>query len=116
MKKLWFCVIAFCMCGGAALAQTAAYVWTPLGFQALAVTTGSAASLTIPALSAPRLVEICLEGNQIRYRDDGTAPTTTVGELVTYSLTPCFPYSGSISAIQFIATVTPTTLDVLYYR
>jgi hypothetical protein len=116
MKRLPFILVALLAACGAALAQGASYVYTPLGFQALGVGTSTAVSLTIPALSAPRLVEICLEANQVRYRDDGTAPTTTVGELVTYTLTPCFPYSGSISAIQFIATVTPTTLDVLYYR
>ena len=116
MKRLAWIIIVLLCAGGVAAAQQAAYVYTPLGFQALTITSGSASNLTIPTGSAPRLVEICMEANQMRYRDDGTAPETTLGTLVTYSLTPCFPYSGSISAIQFIAVSTSLTLDALYYR
>lgn len=114
MRRLLFGTVALVMAGGAAWAQQAAYVYTPLGYQQLSVTSASAVNLTVP--NASRIAEICLEANQMRYRDDGTAPTTSAGMPVTASQTPCFQYSGNLVAIQFIAVITASTLDVSYYR
>jgi hypothetical protein len=117
MKRLLFGSIALLCASGIAVAQQAAYVYTPLSYQQISVTSAAAVSLTIPtSASNVRLIEVCLDANQIRYRDDGNAPTTTTGMPVVQSLTPCFPYSGNISQIQFIAINTATTLNISYYR
>ena len=99
------------------LAQSAAFIYTPLGYQQITpVPAGT--TLTIPTGTAPRIVEICVETNNVRYRDDGTAPTTTVGipVVVTSTVPTCFQYSGSLTAIQFTQVTSPATLDVSYYR
>jgi hypothetical protein len=124
MRRLLFGTIALICAVGAAAAQQAAYVWTPLAFSALSVTSaaaiglgtgGAIGSLPTSAFNA-RLVQLCIDSNQVRYRDDGTAPTTTTGMPWVQSQTPCFPYSGNLTAIQFIAVATTTTLSVSFYR
>lgn len=114
MKRLWFVIVSLLISAGVAFAQQSAYIYTPLGYQQLSVTSASAVNLTVP--NASRIAEICLEANQVRYRDDGTAPTTSAGMPVTASQTPCFQYSGNLVTIQFIAVITASTLDISYYR
>ena len=46
----------------------------------------------------------------VRYRDDGTAPTSSLG--MTAAAAGCFQYSAALTAIQFISVSTTTTLDV----
>lgn len=88
----------------------------PLGFQQLATLT-SAIGLTLPAetdtLHKPRYAVIHAEGQAVRWRDDGTNPSTTVGmrilaggELV---------YDGNLSAIKFIEETGSAKLNVSYY-
>jgi hypothetical protein len=115
MKQIWFAAAVVIFAALPALAQQAAYVYTPLQTsQYLAVTSASAVSLTVP--TAARIAEICNETANARYRDDGTAPTTSAGTLIGAGASVCFQYSGSLTAIQFIAVNTSTTLDVSYYR
>jgi hypothetical protein len=94
-----------------ALAQQVAYVYTPLGFQQI-TPVPAATALTVP--DGARVAEICVETNEVRYRDDATAPTTGVGIPVVSG--SCFQYSGALTAIQFIQVISPATLDVSYYR
>ena len=84
------------------------------GFQQLSVG-ASAAGLTVP--TGATIAEICAEGT-VRYRDDGTAPTTTSGIPVfgATSTPSCFAYSGPLAAIKFIATTGTVTVDVSYYK
>lgn len=117
MRRLLFGTVALICAAGAAAAQQAAYVYTPLAFQNVSVTSTAAVGLSIPtSASNARLVQLCIDSNQLRYRDDGTAPTTTTGMPWVQSLTPCWPYSGNLSAIQFIAISTSTTLSMTFYR
>jgi hypothetical protein len=51
--------------------------------------------------------------NPVRWRDDGTAPTTTVGMLLNPGAE--LDYNGDVYALQFIPTVNPATLDVSLY-
>jgi hypothetical protein len=104
---------------GPALAQQAVQVWTPLGYQQITSgTIGSATSLTLPTNAAGggqvRWAYICAETATIRWRDDGTSPTASVGQPLFAST--CFQYSGALNKIKFIASATPATLDVSYYR
>lgn len=109
----WFfrgLLVLFLSCAPVAAQQTA-YVYTALGYQQLAVA-GTAVVLTIPA--ATRVAEICIETNSIRYRDDGVAPTSSVGMLITAG--SCFQYSGPLPALQFIQVTSSATVDASYYR
>src|SRR5579864_6785505 len=92
---------------------TAPYQTEALGYQQLSVTSGAAVSLTVPNGATTAVVSV--ETAAVRWRDDGTAPTTTVGMPIAAAAAP-FVYSGALSAIQFIAQSTTATVDVSYYR
>lgn len=99
-----------------AWSQTSGLQIVPLGYQQIAgLTTSSAQGLTAP--TGATIAVITVSGNAIKYRDDGTAPTTTLGVTlpVTTSGLP-FIYQGTLSKIQFISTTGTATLDILYYR
>ena len=87
------------------------YSLTPLGYQQI-VGMAAATSLIVPA--GATIADITIEGQPIRYRDDGVAPTTTVGMLLYQSQS--FRYIGNLAAIQFIQTAVAATLDISYYR
>ncbi len=78
---------------------------------AVSVTSGTAVKLTVPA--GAMVATICIEGAVVRYRDDGTAPTTTTG--LPWS-PGCNSYSVNLAGIQFIAESTTATMDVAYYK
>lgn len=86
-----------------------------LGYQQiLAATLVSATNLTVPAAGGAVWALICAETAGVRWRDDGTAPTATVGQLLTAG--QCFQYAGPLTAIQFIAQSGSPILDVSFYR
>lgn len=96
--------------------------YVPKGFCHLTSSqTGSAVGFSASADAAcasglpitARTVEICVEAQSVRYRDDGVAPTTTVGMLVTAGT--CWAYAGTIAAIQFIAVTNGAVVDVSFY-
>lgn len=62
---------------------------------------------------APTIAVITCETNTVRWRDDGTAPTTSVGMPLAAG-TP-FIYDGDIPNIKFIDTSTGAILNVSYY-
>jgi hypothetical protein len=82
---------------------------TPLA----SATTLSSCSGGIPARA--RLVALRAEGATVRYRDDGTAPTAAIGQPILTTDRP-LTYSGTLSALQFIAASGSPTLDVAFYR
>lgn len=88
---------------------------TPCGYQQITVTTLQ--TLTIPAKCAPGpyLVVIKVETQAVRYRDDGVAPTATVGQPIAVTDAP-IPYEGTASALQFIAQTAGGVVDVLFYK
>jgi hypothetical protein len=62
---------------------------------------------------------ICNEGTAARWRDDGTAPTTTVGQILgtgTATAPICAGFSTTLSALQFIAESGSAVLDVSFYQ
>lgn len=89
----------------------APYTYAPLGFQTVGSLT-SASLLSVPA--GATIAYITVEGAPVRWRDDGTAPTATVGTLV--GVGSQIIYSGSLAAIQFIQQSATATLDVSYYK
>lgn len=82
-----------------------------LGYQQL-TSLGTAAALTIPAGTCRIIFKVA--GQPVRFRDDGTDPTTTVGYPLAVGAE--FEYnSSSMSRLRFIETAASATLDVLYY-
>ena len=74
--------------------------------------TGAATSLTVPAGATS--AQITVSAANIRYADDGTTPSTSVG-MPVYQASSWF-YSGPLSALRFYAQSGTATLDVLYYK
>lgn len=87
----------------------------PCGYLQVTVTTVQ--SLTIPAAcnGVPSLAVIKAEVQALRYRDDGVAPTISVGMPIAVTDAP-IPYEGTISALQFIAQTSGGIVDVLFYK
>lgn len=105
-------------CGSSALGSsqpTKPGTFTALGYCQL--TSLSAATLLsscaggIPA--GATVAQISVETAAVRYRDDGVAPTTTVGMPAPIG---SFQYSGPLSALQFIAQTAGSVVDVSFYK
>jgi hypothetical protein len=91
--------------------QTVRYV--PLGYQQIAAATlASATPLTVPAGATVAI--IAPDTAAVRWRDDGTAPTASVGMSIAAAAT--FEYWGNLSAIQFIAQTGSPVANISYYR
>lgn len=79
----------------------------------------SAANLTVPARDAnglnarPVIALITPEGQSVRWRDDGVAPTSTVGMPLAAGVT--LQYDGDLSKIQFIEQAASAKLNISYY-
>jgi hypothetical protein len=85
-----------------------------IGYQQI-TSLASATSLTVPTTGGPVVwALICAETAGVRWRDDGPAPTATVGQPLAAG--QCFQYAGPLTAIQFIAQTGSPVLDVSYYR
>jgi hypothetical protein len=89
----------------------------PLGFETLTVTNTAKSLQSIPQLQSSAEVKYCLfsaDTSAARWRDDGTAPTSSVGMLLPLNIIPCW-YAGEIHQLQFIATTGTSNIHVLYY-
>ena len=86
-----------------------------LGFQQI-TSLSSSTGLTLPTVPLgimPKMAVIHCESQAVRWRDDGTAPTASVGmqlpvggELI---------YDGDLNAIRFIEEVASAKLNVSFY-
>ena len=81
-----------------------------LGYQQITSLTSSTA-LTVPA--GATLALIVPETQNVRWRDDGVAPTASVGMLVPANSS--MSYDGDLKAIRFIAATSGAILNVSYY-
>lgn len=87
----------------------------PLGYCQLSVTTAvlvSTCSGGIPAGST--FASIVTETAAIRWRDDGTAPTTTVGNPL--AVAAVLTYGGLLASLQVVAQTGTATVNVQFYR
>ena len=117
-----------CLLAAPAAAQTpvrVSGVYTPLGYcqitslvLAVALVSASCSTGAVPA--GATIIEVCVETAEVRYRDDGTAPTTSLGMPVAplSSTVPfCYQYAATpLSQLQFIAVSGSPVLDVLFYK
>ena len=86
---------------------------TPLGYCQLSVTTAVSLSTCAGGIPAGAMIAfITPETAAIRYRDDGTPPTATVGYPV--SVGSQLQYGGPLTAIQIIAQSGTSTVDVYF--
>lgn len=87
----------------------------PLGYQQItAGTLASATSLTVPSGATIAIAQV--ETANVRWRDDGTAPTATVGMILTPSTQIVFSGAVELAAAQFILQAGSPILDISYYK
>lgn len=80
-------------------------------------TTASSASLTsggIPPGATTAFLQA--ETANVRYRDDGGAPTTAIGNLVVAGAGGQIFYAGTLSALRFIGASGSPLLNIAFYR
>jgi hypothetical protein len=90
-----------------------------LGYQQLATLT-SATGLTVPARDPltgmdmkANFALIVAETQDVRWRDDGTDPTASVGMLLKAGV--IFQYDGDLKKIKFIESTASAKINVSYY-
>jgi hypothetical protein len=81
-----------------------------LGYQQITSLSASTA-LTVP--SGATLALIVPETQNVRWRDDGTAPTASIGMPIFVGAS--LSYDGDLKNIRFIEQAASATLNVSYY-
>lgn len=85
---------------------------SPKGYEQLTVAGSSIGLASIP--DTCNFVLISVEGAPVRFRDDGTAPTSSVGTLLNDG--DRVEYADRPSALRFIRTTsTSATVNAAYY-
>ena len=70
-------------------------------------------ALTVPAGAKRALFKVSVQ--PVRWRDDGTNPTTSVGMLIG-TADPFFMYTGDLAKVKLIQTAATATVDICYYN
>jgi len=89
-----------------------------LGYQQITSLSASTA-LTVPVTDAnglsakPTIAIITAETSGVRWRDDGVAPTSTVGMPLASGVT--LQYDGDLTKIRFIQQAAGAIINVSYY-
>ena len=98
-------------------APHSSYKWTPLGYEQI-TNLSSAVGLGPLTTAIPNdtiMVLIQAEAAGVRWRDDGVAPTATVGMILAAGQT--FQYTTpDFTRIQFIQMSAGAILNVAYYK
>ena len=82
----------------------------PVGYQQI-TSLSAAVGLTVPA--GARSAVIAAETQAVRWRDDGTNPSATVG--MPLPVATLLEYSGDLAAIKFFEQAASAKLNVSYY-
>ncbi len=85
----------------------------PAGYEQI-TSLGSAVGLAAIPAGGAKMALIQAEAQNIRWRDDGTNPTTSVGMILVANDT--LLYSGTLSAIKFIEVTATAKINVTYYK
>ena len=89
-----------------------------MGYQQI-TSLSSSTKLTVPAsdlnglVGTPRIAIITPETQAVRWRDDNTAPTASVGMPLAAGVT--LQYDGDLTQIKFIEQVGGAKLNITYY-
>lgn len=89
---------------------------TPCGYQQFAAgVPDTVQALTVPttAPQLPMLAIITPVTQAVRYRDDGTNPTASVGQYLAVNVP--FYYDGDLKAIRLISATAGAELNISYY-
>lgn len=81
----------------------------PNGFQTLTAATSTA--LTVPAGSKYAIIQALTQN--VRWRDDGTAPTAAIGIRLTAGAD--LFYTGELANLRFIQEAATAEINVSYY-
>lgn len=81
-----------------------------LGYQQI-TDVSAAVGLTVPAGATEALIVGTAQA--VRWRDDGTNPTATVG--IPLAVNTLFEYRGNLAAIKFIESAAGAVLNISYY-
>ena len=93
-------------------------ITTQYGYQQI-TSLSSATGLTVPSkdvkgiAGSPRFAVIRCETQAVRYRDDGTDPTSSVG--MSLAVGDSLVYDGDLKRIKFIEQTGSAKLNVVYY-
>ena len=93
-------------------------ITTRLGYQQITSLSASTA-LTVPIMDVnglscrPAIAIITPETQAVRWRDDGVAPTASVGMPLAVGVT--LQYDGDITQIRFIEQAASAKLNITYY-
>lgn len=82
----------------------------PLGYQQV---TGLSAVKTLTVPADTRIALIQPEAQNVRWRDDGTNPTASVGMIITAD--SILTFDGDLSTMEFIEVAATAKLNVSYY-
>jgi hypothetical protein len=89
-----------------------------MGYQQI-TSLSAAANLTVPTQTAdgskqqPTFALIVCEGAPVRWRDDGTAPTSSVGMPLAIGVP--LQYDGDLTRIKFIQQSATGIINISYY-
>ena len=89
-----------------------------LGYQQI-TNLSSSVGLTVPQIDitglsgSARIAIITAEGQAVRWRDDGVAPTASVGMPLAAGAT--LQYDGDLARIRFIEQTSGAKLNISYY-
>jgi hypothetical protein len=93
-------------------------ITSTMGYQQI-TSLSSSTALTVPKqtqlglASTPAIALITPEAQAVRWRDDGVAPTASVGMPLAAGVT--LQYDGDITKIRFIEQTAGAKLNVTYY-
>lgn len=87
---------------------------TSLGYQQITSLSAST-GLTVPTTGPQRPVRCIItpQTQAVRWRDDGTAPTASIGYPLAVGSE--LKYDGDLNAIRFIEQVASAAINVTYY-
>lgn len=92
--------------------QTRDATLEPKGYvQDTTISAATPISAIVPAGASKVLIKV--EGQPVRWRDDGVDPTTTIGMLIDVG--DEFWYTGQVKALRFIETAASATLNLAFY-
>jgi len=100
------------------MAMTLKAVTSCMGYQQI-TSLSSSTGLTVPTTDLsgnkqqPTFALIIAEGQAVRWRDDGTAPTASVGMPVPIGVP--LQYDGDLTKIRFIEQTASAKLNISYY-
>lgn len=93
--------------------QTIDGYFKPAGYVQITSLSSAVGLGTIP--TDAKIAMIQCETQNVRWRDDGTNPTASVGMIMT-TTGDVLIYNGDLQAIKFIEVTTSAKLNVVFYK